>query len=241
MSEHTLIGKRVNVLDKGWIELVDLMPHPDAGVSGDLAIVNAARVSFLGESKGGERDKALLFYLLRHRHTSPFEMVEFKFRVRAPLVTWWQWVRHRTWSFNAQSGRYTPFREEDFYIPDVWRRQAEDNKQASAGELTGPEGEVLSRDLVTFYAEGYRLYEKALQMGVAREMARLFLPGFAVYYTWVAKVDAHNLMHFLQLRMAEDAQYEIRVYARAIYEHFFKPALPWTAEAFEQYVLNPTG
>lgn len=241
MSEHALIGRRVNVLDKGWIELVDLMPHPDAGVSGDLAIVNAARVSFLGESKGGERDKALLFYLMRHRHTSPFEMVEFKFRVRAPLVTWWQWVRHRTWSFNAQSGRYTPFKEEDFYVPEVWRQQAEDNKQASAGELTGPEGEVLSRDLVAFYAEGYRLYEKALQMGVAREMARLFLPGFAVYYTWVAKVDAHNLMHFLHLRMADDAQYEIRVYARAIYEHFFKPALPWTAEAFERYVLNPTG
>lgn len=241
MSEHALIGRRVSVLDKGWIELVDLMPHPDAGVSGDLAIVNAARVSFLGESKGDARDKALLFYLMRHRHTSPFEMVEFKFRVRAPLVTWWQWVRHRTWSFNAQSGRYTPFREEDFYMPEVWRRQAEDNKQASAGELTGPEGEVLSHDLAAFYAEGYRLYEQALQMGVAREIARLFLPGFAVYYTWVAKVDAHNLMHFLHLRMADDAQYEIRVYARAIYEHFFKPALPWTAEAFERYILNPAG
>ncbi len=239
MTNQTLLGKRVNVLDKGWIELIDLMPHPDSGVSGDLAIVNAARVSFLGESKGSERDKALLFYLMRHRHTSPFEMVEFKLRVRAPLVTWWQWVRHRTWSFNAQSGRYTPFQEEDFYVPDVWRRQAEDNKQASAGELTGPEGEALTRDLVAFYAEGYRLYEKALQMGVAREMARLFLPGFAVYYTWVAKVDAHNLMHFLHLRMADDAQYEIRVYAQAIYEHFFKPALPWTAEAFEKYVLHP--
>ncbi|RMG85621.1 MAG: thymidylate synthase (FAD), partial [Chloroflexi bacterium] len=76
------------------------MPHPATGVSGDLAIVNAARVSFLGESKGEERDKKLLFYLMRHRHTSPFEMVEFKFRVRAPLVVWWQWVRHRTWHMN---------------------------------------------------------------------------------------------------------------------------------------------
>lgn len=241
MTDQSLIGRRVSVLDKGWVELVDLMPHPDSEVSGDLAIVNAARVSFLGESKGAERDKALLFYLMRHCHTSPFEMVEFKLRVRAPLVTWWQWVRHRTWSFNAQSGRYTPFKEEDFYVPAVWRLQAADNKQASAGELTGPEGETLSRDLVAFYTEGYRLYEKALQMGVAREMARLFLPGFAVYYTWVAKVDAHNLMHFLHLRMADDAQYEIRVYAQAIYEHFFKPALPWTAEAFEQYVLKPGG
>jgi thymidylate synthase (FAD) len=103
----TLIGQRVELLDKGWIELVDLMPHPAAGVSGELAIVNAARTSFLGESKGTDKDKNLLFYLLRHRHTTPFEMVEFKFRVRAPLVTWWQWVRHRTWNMNAQSGRYT--------------------------------------------------------------------------------------------------------------------------------------
>ncbi|MCA9915715.1 MAG: FAD-dependent thymidylate synthase, partial [Anaerolineae bacterium] len=87
MSDLTaLIGKRVDVLDKGWIELVDLMPHPASQISGDLAIVNAARVSFLGESKGEERDKKLLFYLLRNRHTSPFEMVEFKFRVRAPVV-----------------------------------------------------------------------------------------------------------------------------------------------------------
>ena len=104
-----LLGRRVPVLDQGWIELQDVMGD-------DLAIVNAARVSFLGESKGDERDKKLLFYLLRHRHTSPFEQVEFKFRVRAPLVTWWQWVRHRTWSMNAQSGRYTPFEEGDFYL-----------------------------------------------------------------------------------------------------------------------------
>ena len=82
------------------------------------------------------------------------------------------------------------------------------------------------------------MYEKALKTGVSREMARLFLPGFSVYYTWVTKIDAHNLMHFLRLRMAGDAQYEIRVFAEAIYENFFKPALPWTAEAFEEYRMN---
>ena len=233
-----LIGKRVDVLDKGWIELIDLMPHPESQVSGDLAIVNAARVSFLGESKGSERDKKLLFFLLRHRHTSPFEMVEFKFRVRAPLVTWWQWVRHRTWNMNAQSGRYTPFRESDFYLPEVWRRQSKDNKQASEGTLDEEESDALTNQLVKHYDEGYRLYSQALEQGVSKEMARLFLPGFSVYYTWVTKIDAHNLMHFLRLRMASDAQYEIRVYAEAIHEHFFKPALPWTAEAFEQYVLK---
>ena len=237
MTEQ-LIGKRVPVLDKGWIELVDLMPHPDSKVSGDLAIVNAARVSFLGESKGPERDKKLLNYLLRHRHTSPFEMVEFKFRVRAPLVTWWQWVRHRTWNMNAQSGRYTPFQESDFYVPGVWRRQSKDNKQASEGTLAAADNDALTRKLLQHYDEGFRLYSQALEQGVSKEMARLFLPGFSVYYTWVAKIDAHNLMHFLCLRMADDAQYEIRVYAQAINEHFFKPALPWTAEAFDKYILK---
>lgn len=235
---NDIIGKRVDVLDKGWIELVDLMPHPNADVSGDLAIVNAARVSFLGESKGAKQDKKLLFYLLRNHHTSPFEMVEFKFRVRAPLVTWWQWVRHRTWNFNAQSGRYSPFEENDFYVPDVWRRQSKDNKQASEGQVQADENTELTEDLLRHYEEGFRLYEKALKTGVSREMARLFLPGFSVYYTWVAKIDAHNLMHFLRLRMASDAQYEIRVFADVIYEHFFKPALPWTAEAFEEYRMN---
>lgn len=237
MSEN-IIGKRIDVLDKGWIELVDMMPHPDLGVSGDLAIVNAARVSFLGESKGPTQDKRLLFYLLRHRHTSPFEMVEFKFRVRAPLVTWWQWVRHRTWNMNAQSGRYTPFEENDFYVPDVWRKQSKDNKQASEGEVDDTVNNHLTEKLIQHYDEGFRLYSEALEQGVSKEMARLFLPGFSVYYTWVTKIDAHNLMHFLRLRMASDAQYEIRVYADAIYEHFFKPALPWTAEAFNEYIIS---
>lgn len=628
MSEN-LIGKRIDVLDKGWIELVDLMPHPDTDISGDLAIVNAARVSFLGESKGTERDKKLLFYLLRNHHTSPFEMVEFKFRVRAPLVTWWQWVRHRTWNMNAQcldgdteiifnkpeavhigqhkvgskitlaelyqrwqephkrkrikgmylrsvnedtmlldsahignivdagtkdgfkvtmedgkeiicsedhrflfedgwktlkeatglelvneravynpdlpslymngkplttrhlydnydwlkyqyhtrqlsikqmaelaqcsthtirkylnihsltsmerskqsqfnkgnvswntglsyslnetpdqrlersirakksvkrgadchfwrggiskkraliggwtrrnakfvyerdnyicafcghglekeatlhahhivpvwanpkiatkldnlitvhetchqhihanhlerefadhilenrglpfditftipdkmdryaslkltnshatphlvciqqieyvgkremydivvdgdypnfvanwfvvhnSGRYTPFEENDFYVPDVWRKQSKDNKQASEGEVDLATNDDLTQKLIEHYDEGFKLYSEALENGVSKEIARLFLPGFSVYYTWVTKIDAHNLMRFLRLRMASDAQYEIRVYANAIYEHIFKPALPWTAEAFEKYSLNP--
>ena len=238
---QTLIGKRVQALDKGWIELIDMMPHPDSDISGDLAIVNAARVSFLGESKGPERDRKLLFYLLRHRHTSPFEMVEFKFRVRAPLVTWWQWVRHRTWNMNAQSGRYTSFQENDFYVPEAWRKQSRDNKQASEGHLESPESQALTQQLIRHYEEGFRLYSAALERGVSKEMARLFLPGFSVYYTWVTKIDAHNLMRFLQLRMAGDAQYEIRVYAAAINQHFFKPALPWTAQAFEDYILKPGG
>ncbi|MBL8154791.1 MAG: FAD-dependent thymidylate synthase [Anaerolineae bacterium] len=233
-----LLGKRIAVLDKGWIELIDMLPHPNAGVSADLAIVNAARVSFMGESKGPEKDKKLLFYLLRNHHTTPFEMVEFKFRVRAPLVTWWQWVRHRTWSFNAQSGRYTAFEENDFYVPDVWRKQAASNKQASDGQVDTETNAELTRQLESLYQQSYDLYSRALEAGISRELARVFLPGFSVYYTWVAKIDAHNLMHFLRLRMAPDAQHEIRVYAETIYEHFFKPALPWTAEAFSEYILK---
>jgi len=137
------------------------------------------------------------------------------------------------WNFNAQSGRYVPFEENDFYVPDIWRKQSTSNKQASSGEVTLEENQELTNDLLAHYEQGYRLYQKALNMGVAREQARVFLPGFSVYYTWICKVDAHNLMHFLSLRLPQEAQYEIRVYAEAIYEHFFKPALPWTAEAWE--------
>src|SRR2546430_1966564 len=137
-AQH-LIGQRVKVLDKGYVELQAVMGN-------DLSIVNAARVSFLGESKGTEKDKKLLFYLMRNRHTSPFEMCEFKFRLRCPLVTWWQLVRHRTLSLNLQSSRYTPFEEDDFYVPDVWRKQASDNKQASEGDLEGPDGVELTQE-----------------------------------------------------------------------------------------------
>ena len=231
MLPSELVGKRVPVLDKGWIELQDMMGD-------DLAIVNAARVSFLGESKGDDHDKKLLFYLLRHRHTSPFEQVELKFRVRAPLLVWWQWARHRTWHYNAQSGRYTPFVENDFYVPLAWRKQSADNKQASEGLIDPADAGQLTQKLLAHYEQSFALYEEALAAGVAKEQARVFLPGFSVYYTWVAKTDAHNLMHFLSLRAAPDAQEEIRAYAQAIYDHFFVPALPWTAEAFGKYILK---
>ena len=240
-NAEALLGQQVAVLDRGFVELQDLMPHPRTGVSCDNAIVAAARVSFLGESKGGDKDRKLINYLLRNAHTSPFEMVEFKFRVKAPLVTYWQWVRHRTFAYqsvNSQSGRYVEFDEDEFYVPDVWRRQSPSNKQASLGELETAEGEALTRELVEHYARGYQLYRAALERGVSREMARLFLPGFAVYYTWIVKTDLHNLFSFLRLRMAPDAQYEIRAYAEALYRTFVKPVAPAAAEAFEQYVLR---
>jgi thymidylate synthase (FAD) len=222
---------RVNVLDKGWIELLDVMPND---MSADLAVVNAARVSYLGESKGEAQDKKLLHYLLAHKHSSPFEMVEFKFRMRAPLVTLWQLVRHRTFNLNLQSGRYTEFEESDFYVPLEWRKQSKNNKQASDGVVDNLTDDWLTKQLISHYDASYKLYEDAIKCGVAREQARLFLPGFSVYYTAVVKMDAHNLMHFLKLRMAQEAQYEIRVYAQVMYEEFFKKIMPWTSEWLEQ-------
>jgi thymidylate synthase (FAD) len=227
------IGKRITVLDKGWVELLDIMPHPATGTSPELAIVNAARVSFLGESKGAEKDAKLLRYLLTNRHTSPFEHVQFKFRIYAPVVTFWHWVRHRTWSFNFSSGRYVEFDESAFYVPDVWRKQSPSNKQASLGQLEESESDELLDRLIDHYNTSYQLYRHALRLGVAREQARLFLPAWASYYTCVASIDALNLIKFFDLRLPQDAQYEIRVYAEAIYQHFFKPLMPITAEWME--------
>lgn len=134
MSENTL--GRTEVLNKGFVELVDMLPHPDTGIKADLSIVNAARTSFLGESKGDEQDKRLLRYLWKHEHMSPFEMVEFKFRIKAPVVVLWQLVRHRTANLNLQSGRYVEFEDSEFYLPDdsAWRKQSTDNKQGSSDE-----------------------------------------------------------------------------------------------------------
>ena len=227
------IGKRINVLDKGWVELLDIMPHPATGVAPETAIVNAARVSFLGESKGAEKDAKLLRYLLDNRHTSPFEHVQFQFRIHAPVVTFWHWVRHRTWSFNFSSGRYVEFDESAFYVPDVWRKQSPSNKQASLGQLEESESDELLNRLIDHYNTSYQLYRHALRLGVAREQARLFLPAWASYYTCVASIDALNLIKFFDLRRAPEAQYEIRVYAEAIYQYFFKPLMPITAEWME--------
>lgn len=238
LTQH-LIGQSFPVLDQGFVQLIDLMPHPATGVSPDMAVVNAARVSFLGESKGEVADKKLLFYLMRNKHTTPFEQVQFKFRIHAPLVTHWQWVRHRTFSFNYQSGRYTPFEEDQVYVPTEWRKQSSSNKQGSDGVVADHDARVLDAELEVHYEKSFSLYRDALNRGVSKELARLFLPGFSMYYTMVCSIDAHNLMHFLRLRMAADAQYEIRAYADEIYDQIFRPLMPWTAEAFEEQTQKP--
>lgn len=241
---------RIELLDgQGWIELQDVMPDPDADRRRggddpyllDRAVVQAARTSHLGESKGDEADKRLLFRLMRDHHDTPFEMVEFKFRVHAPVVVFWQWSRHRSASYNASSGRYTEFKDDDFYIPGAnrWRLQSGHNKQASDGHLDSDNGEFFTKKLQELQDDGFRVYKLALEDGIAKEQARFFLPAWCSMYTWIVKVDARNLMSFLRLRMADDAQYEIRVYAGAIYQYIFEPLMPWTAEAFGKFVLNP--
>ncbi|MCS6869880.1 MAG: FAD-dependent thymidylate synthase [Anaerolineae bacterium] len=228
-----LLNSPVPVLDRGWIELIDAMPHPSSGVSADNVVVSSARVSRLGESKGAEADRKLIHYLMRHKHLSPFEHVVFTFRLKAPLVVWWQWVRHRTASYNLMSGRYVELPEDEYYIPETWRLQALHNRQASAGELPSDAAERLTAELSAHIARGHALYKQALALGVAREQARLFLSGFSVYYIGYITQNLRNAFHFLRLRMAEDAQYEIRAYATAMYQSFVKPFAPICCEAWE--------
>jgi thymidylate synthase (FAD) len=225
---------KIKLLDKGYVEIVNMMGN-------DSSIVNAARVSYL--SKGGVKDKKLLFYLMQNNHSTPFEMVEFKFRVKCPLFVARQWMRHRTWSYNEISRRYTS-EDIEFYIPDSnkWRLQSNKNKQSSGGFLPPSDNDSLdgtyfTEEIYSYCTWGFTTYQNALANGMSCEMARMFLP-INMYTTFIAKVDAHNLMHFLKLRMSDHAQYEIRVYAEAIYNNFFKPNLQWTSEAFEKYRLN---
>lgn len=251
-----IIGTWRRVLKDGWISFEDMMPNPLIGHKGDTTIVNAARTSYLGESKGDEKDKALLFYLMQNKHTTPFEMVEFRFRVYLPLFTLSQWVRHRTWSYNVQSFRYSK-PEIDFYHPEEWREQDVVDKQSSKGKISVDDQEAICRsfwedewDDARYHIKGgfgtlqshmeelgVAIYNKLVESGVAREQARFFIPQ-NVFTTMVAKVDAYNLMHFLKLRMHPHAQWEIRQYALTIYRECFKPLLPWTAEAFEKFMLD---
>lgn len=219
----------------GYTELVATMPHYHT-VGDNLPpleqfVVDSARTSFNGSSKGFAADLRLLNYLYDHDHMTPFEMVQFVFRVKAPEMVFRQWVRHRAGTFNSQSGRYTPYKEE-LYVPaaDQWRMQSATNKQGSSEErLTPIEGYVASQNMRHIIYMAYAEYERLLSLGVAKEQARLVLPGFSTYTTFVWRVDLRNLLGFLRLRMAEDAQYEIRQYANAVQE-LITPLVPHIVE-----------
>ena len=227
----------IPVLDHGFVALVDVMPRliPE-GKTADSAIVQAARVSYGEGTKKVNEDRGLVRYLLRHRHTTPFEMVEFKFHVAMPIFIARQWIRHRTANVNEYSARYS-------IVPDRFYRPSIDNirKQSSTNRQGGEESiEVeTAEDFVSLLEDSEKLYSRYLELtekGVAREMARAALP-VSLYTEWYWKCDLHNLFHFLSLRMDSHAQQEIRVYADAMYE-LIKPIVPVSAEAFEQYRLN---
>ena len=214
------------------VRLVDSMPR---GVNeGDAAVVQAARVSYGAGTKSVSDDRALIRYLMRHKHTTPFEMVEFKFHIKAPIYVARQWLRHRTASVNELSARYSVV-QDDFFLPEELRTQA--TARGQGGEE--PYGEGSSNLLAKQKAScdlAFHTYDELISKGVSRELARAHLPQctFTEFY-W--KINLHNLLHFLELRIDDHAQKEIRDLAKQVYE-LIKPLCPMTCEAFEDFRLG---
>lgn len=220
--------KKIPVLDDGFVCLVDVMGD-------DQAVVQAARVSYGEGTKKVSDDRGLIRYLMRHRHTTPLEMVEIKFLCRVPMDTWRQWIRHRTANVNEYSTRYSLAIDAAQHTPpDEWRTQATNNRQGSAGLLPPDVGAELTKSEGELLAAARALYEKRIEMGVAREQARKDLP-LSTYTEAYWKIDLHNLLHFLALRMDEHAQLEVREYATAMGEQILKPLFPLVWEAFVDY------
>ncbi|MCX7880794.1 MAG: FAD-dependent thymidylate synthase [Ignavibacteria bacterium] len=231
MEKQEIIGKEFRCLDKGFVRLVDLMGN-------DSSIVQSARVSYGKGTKTISEDNSLIRYLMRHRHTSPFEMVEYKFHIRLPIFVARQWIRHRTANVNEYSGRYSIIPDE-FYLPnpEIVRKQSKTNKQGRSDELIDATlaNEFIS-DIKATQELLYEKYNNYLRQDIARELARINLP-LSTYTEWYWKIDLHNLFHFLELRLHPTAQYEIREYAKII-ANIVKQTCPMAYQAFEDYRLN---
>ncbi|MFN6136738.1 MAG: FAD-dependent thymidylate synthase [Bacteroidota bacterium] len=228
---QALVGKEFRCLDKGFVRLIDVMGD-------DSAIVQAARVSYGSGTKKVHEDRGLIRSLMRHLHTTPFEMVEFKFHVKLPIFVARQWIRHRTANVNEYSGRYSEMKDE-FYVPDAdqVRAQSAMNKQGRADEAFDAErAESIRTSRQQTQDMLYGQYQEMLSTDLAREIARINLP-VSNYTEWYWKIDLHNLFHFLRLRIDAHAQYEIRVYGEAMAE-IAKAAVPLAYEAFEDYLLH---
>jgi thymidylate synthase (FAD) len=227
----------IKVHDHGLVALLDVMPRfAPAGKTADFAIVQAARVSYGQGTKQINEDRGLIRYLARHRHTTPFEMVEFKFHHVMPIFVARQWIRHRTANVNEYSARYSVVKDR-FYHPtaDGIRKQSLANRQGGEGavdDLTAKE----FCDWLDQVEHDYQKYEQFIEKGVAREIARIALPA-SVYTEWYWKCDLHNIFHFLSLRMDDHAQQEIRDYANAMFA-LIRPIVPIAAEAFIDYNLQ---
>jgi thymidylate synthase (FAD) len=235
----------IRLYDHGFIALIDAMPRlVPAGQTADSAIVQAARVSYGAGTRRVNEDRGLIRYLLRHRHTTPFEMVEFKFHVSMPIFIARQWIRHRTANVNEYSGRYSVLPDR-FYRPgpDQVRKQSRANRQGSES-LFGtsdntPEEALTARQFMEYLEEAERLharYADLVARGVSRELARIGLP-VSLYTQWYWKCDLHNILRFLSLRMDPHAQEEIRAYAVAMHD-LIAPIVPVTMEAFADYELG---
>jgi len=228
-------NKKISCLDKGFVELVDVMPRivPD-GQTCDYAICQMARLSYQHGTKTVNEDKGLLNLLMRNSHTSPFESIEIKLNIKMPIFVSRQFSRHRTSSQNELSARYSIMKDE-FYFPeaDDLRKQSNSNKQGSEGNIEEIQAAVFAEGIKSQCNSAYELYLRMLDAGVTREQARMILP-VNLYTQFYWKQNLHNMLHLLALRMDHHAQYEIQVYANAMYE-IIKHLCPWTIEAFDKY------
>lgn len=223
--------QKLPVLDDGFVCLVDAMGD-------DASIVEAARVSYGVGTRRISDDRTLIRYLMRHRHTTPFEMCEVKLLVRVPMDCWRQWIRTRTASVNEYSTRYSVAIDAMASTPpDGWRTQSTSNRQGSEGAIDPQRGAALSAEETDFQQRARQLYQQRLDAGVAREQARKDLP-LSTYTEAYWKIDLHNLLHFLHLRMDEHAQWEIRQYAKVIGEEIVRPLFPIVWEAFLDYQVD---
>jgi thymidylate synthase (FAD) len=232
MEAH--LYKAHEVLDHGFVRVVDYMGD-------DAAICQAARVSYGRGTKSVQNDEGLIRYLMRHWHSTPFEMCEVKLHVKLPVFVARQWIRHRTANVNEYSARYSIL-DREFYIPaaDQLAAQSVVNNQGRGETLTGDEAarvlEILKSDSNRAYDNYEAMISDEGQAGLARELARMNLPA-NIYTQWYWKVDLHNLFHFLRLRADAHAQYEIRVYADAIC-NVVADWVPAAYRAFEDYRLG---
>ena len=228
-----ILGLRLDVLDDGFVRVVDYLGD-------DAAIAQAARVSYGAGTRRVSDDRGLIRYLMRHRHTTPFEMCELKLHVRVPMDAWRQWIRHRTASVNEVSTRYSvAIDAAQATPPGEWRAQAAGNRQGSGGPVDRPVGERLSAAEADLQRRARQVYRERLDAGVAREQARKDLP-LSTYTEAYWKIDLHNLFHFLALRLDDHAQLEIRRYARVIGAEVVARWCPIAWEAFCDYRLRAT-
>ena len=221
-------------LDHGFVTLVDCMPRVimKDEESADYAIAEAARCSYQRGTKTIADDKTLIRYLMRHNHTSPFELIEFKFHCKLPIYVARQMIRHRTASLNELSGRYSEMPEE-YDIPGELRVQSLTNTQGSEGSISEAQMQMAKGLMRLQSQDAFKFYNRLLEDGIAREQARTVLP-LSTYTEWYWKIDLKNLLHFLALRCDHHAQKEIQVYGDAILD-LIKPIVPWTIEAWEDY------